>query len=244
VCAMRSEPVHEPGPGGPGDPGTLASQPSAGGQPGAGGQAAAGSQAGGAALRPGGRDSAGPGGDDYQGWKAVLTPEEIRRALTRIAHEILERTHGGAGIVLLGIPTRGVYLARRLAARIGEFEGTPAPVGSLDVTLHRDDLRLRPARALQRTQVPAGGVDGKTVVLVDDVLFSGRTIRAALDALNDLGRPRAVQLAVLVDRGHRELPIRADYVGKNLPTAYREKVRVQLTESDGQDSVLLGEGAR
>jgi pyrimidine operon attenuation protein / uracil phosphoribosyltransferase len=244
VCAMRSEPVHEPGPGGPGDSGTLASQPSAGGQPGAGGQAAAGSQAGGAALRPGGRDSAGPGGDDYQGWKAVLTPEEIRRALTRIAHEILERTHGGAGIVLLGIPTRGVYLARRLAARIGEFEGTPAPVGSLDVTLHRDDLRLRPARALQRTQVPAGGVDGKTVVLVDDVLFSGRTIRAALDALNDLGRPRAVQLAVLVDRGHRELPIRADYVGKNLPTAYREKVRVQLTESDGQDSVLLGEGAR
>src|ERR1700759_169239 len=136
-------------------------------------------------------------------WKAVLTPEEIRRALTRIAHEILERTHGGEEIVLLGIPTRGVYLARRLAARIGEFEGTPAPVGSLDVTMHRDDLRLRPARALQRTQVPPDGVDGKTVVLVDDVLFSGRTIRAALDALNDLGRPRAVQLAVLVDRGHR-----------------------------------------
>ena len=151
----------------------------------------------------------------------MLTPDEIRRALTRIAHEILERTHGGEGVVLLGIPTRGVFLARRLAARIEEFEAAPVPVGSLDVTLHRDDLRLRPARALQRTQVPPGGVDGRTVVLVDDVLFSGRTIRAALDALNDLGRPRAVQLAVLVDRGHRELPIRADYVGKNLPTAYR-----------------------
>jgi pyrimidine operon attenuation protein / uracil phosphoribosyltransferase len=176
-----------------------------------------------------------------QGWKAVLTPEEIRRALSRIAHEILERTHGGEGIVLLGIPTRGVYLARRLAARIGEFEGAPAPVGSLDVTMHRDDLRLRPARALQRTEVPPDGVDGKIVVLVDDVLFSGRTVRAALDALNDLGRPRSVQLAVLVDRGHRELPIRADYVGKNLPTAHREAVRVLLAESDGEDSVLLGE---
>jgi pyrimidine operon attenuation protein/uracil phosphoribosyltransferase len=215
VCALRPEPVHEPGQNSPGDPSVL-NQP----------------------TRPA---APGPGGE---GWKAVLTPEEIRRALTRIAHEILERTHGGEGIVLLGIPTRGVYLARRLAARIGEFEGAPAPVGSLDVTMHRDDLRLRPARALQRTQVPPDGVDGKTVVLVDDVLFSGRTIRAALDALNDLGRPRAVQLAVLVDRGHRELPIRADYVGKNLPTAYREKVRVQLAEIDGEDSVLLGEGDR
>jgi pyrimidine operon attenuation protein / uracil phosphoribosyltransferase len=175
-----------------------------------------------------------------EGWKSVLTPEEVRRALTRIAHEILERTHGGEGVVLLGIPTRGVYLANRLAERIGAFEGVPAPVGSLDVTMHRDDLRLRPARALQRTRVPQDGVDGKTVVLVDDVLFSGRTIRAALDALNDLGRPRAVQLAVLVDRGHRELPIRADYVGKNLPTAHREKVRVRLVESDGEDCVLLG----
>ncbi|MGH3212620.1 MAG: bifunctional pyr operon transcriptional regulator/uracil phosphoribosyltransferase PyrR [Trebonia sp.] len=174
----------------------------------------------------------------------MLSQEEVKRALTRIAHEILERTHGGTGVVLLGVPTRGVYLARRLAALIGEFESSPAPVGSLDVTLHRDDLRLRPARALQRTQVPPDGVDGKTVVLVDDVLFSGRTIRAALDALNDLGRPRAVQLAVLVDRGHRELPIRADYVGKNLPTAHREKVRVQLAEIDGEDSVLLGEPVR
>ncbi len=185
-----------------------------------------------------------PGQAAGGGWKAVLTPEEIRRALSRIAHEILERTHGGEGVVLLGIPTRGVYLARRLAARIGEFEGTAAPYGSLDVTMHRDDLRLRPARALRRTEVPPEGVDGKTVVLVDDVLFSGRTVRAALDALNDLGRPRAVQLAVLVDRGHRELPIRADYVGKNLPTAHREVVRVHLTEIDGEDSVLLGEGDR
>ena len=223
MCAMRPEPVHEPGPSGPGDPGNLAGQ---------------------AAPRSAEQGEALPGRQEPQGWKAVLTPEEIRRALTRIAHEILERTHGGDQVVLLGIPTRGVYLARRLAERIGEFEGSPTPVGSLDVTLHRDDLRLRPARALQRTQVPPDGVDGKTVVLVDDVLFSGRTIRAALDALNDLGRPRAVQLAVLVDRGHRELPIRADYVGKNLPTAHREKVRVQLAEFDGVDSVLLGEGDR
>ena len=219
MCAMRPEPVHEPGPSGPG---TSSGQ---------GGSA------------PAGGSGAGKPGSAH-GWKAVLSPEEIRRALSRIAHEILERTHGGAGIVLLGIPTRGVHLASRLAARIGEFEGTQAPFGSLDVTLHRDDLRLRPGppRTLQRTQVPPDGVDGKTVVLVDDVLFSGRTIRAALDALNDLGRPRAVQLAVLVDRGHRELPIRADYVGKNLPTAHREKVRVLLTETDGEDLVLLGEG--
>src|ERR1700746_220933 len=173
---------------------------------------------------------------ESSGWKAVLTPEETRRALSRIAHEILERTHGGEGVVLLGIPTRGVHLARRLAARIGEFEGAPVPYGSLDVTMHRDDLRLRPARALQRTEVPPEGVDGKTVVLVDDVLFSGRTVRAALDALNDLGRPRGGQLCVLGDRGPRELPIRADYVGKNLPTAHREVVRVHLTEIDGEDS--------
>ena len=190
--------------------------------------------------------SAGPRGQAGHGiagagWKAVLTPEEIRRALSRVAHEILERTHGGAGVVLLGIPTRGVPLARRLAGRIGEFEGAAIPIGSLDITMHRDDLRLRPARALRRTEVPPDGVDGKTVVLVDDVLYSGRTISAALAALNDLGRPRAVQLAVLVDRGHRELPIRADYVGKNLPTAQREVVRVLLDETDGQDSVLLGE---
>jgi pyrimidine operon attenuation protein / uracil phosphoribosyltransferase len=172
---------------------------------------------------------------------AVLDAEEIRRALTRIAHEILERTHGGDGVILLGIPTRGVPLARRLAALIGEFEGLDVPCGSLDVTMHRDDLRLHPARALGRTERPSGGVDGKT--LVDDVLYSGRTVRAALDALNDLGRPRSVQLAVLVDRGHRELPIRADYVGKNLPTSQREVVHVLLTEVDAQDSVMIsGEG--
>ena len=172
---------------------------------------------------------------------AVLDAEEIRRALTRIAHEILERTHGGEEVVLLGIPTRGVPLARRLAARIGEFEGLEVPCGSLDVTMHRDDLRLRPARALGRTDLPPSGVDGKTVVLVDDVLYSGRTVRAALDALTDLGRPRAVQLAVLVDRGHRELPIRADYVGKNLPTSQREVVHVLLAEVDAQDAVMIGD---
>ena len=175
---------------------------------------------------------------------AVLEAEEIRRALTRIAHEILERTHGGEEVILLGIPTRGVPLARRLAARIGEFEGLEVPCGSLDVTMHRDDLRLHPARALGRTDLPVGGVDGKTIVLVDDVLYSGRTVRAALDALTDLGRPRAVQLAVLVDRGHRELPIRADYVGKNLPTSQRELVRVLLSEVDEQDVVLIGEEGR
>ena len=172
---------------------------------------------------------------------AVLDAEEIRRALTRIAHEILERTHGGDEVVLLGIPTRGVPLARRLADRIGEFEGLEVPCGSLDVTMHRDDLRLRPARALGRTDLPPAGVDGKTVVLVDDVLYSGRTVRAALDALTDLGRPRAVQLAVLVDRGHRELPIRADYVGKNLPTSQREVVHVLLAEVDAQDAVMISD---
>ncbi len=172
--------------------------------------------------------------------KAVLEPEEIRRALTRIAHEILERTDGGTGVVLLGIPTRGVPLAARLAERIEHVEGRPMPYGSLDITMYRDDLRLRPARALGRTEVPPGGIDGMIVVLVDDVLYSGRTVRAALDALNDLGRPRAVQLAVLIDRGHRELPVRPDYVGKNLPTAKQEVVRVMLTEVDGEDAVLLG----
>jgi pyrimidine operon attenuation protein / uracil phosphoribosyltransferase len=174
----------------------------------------------------------------------VLDAEEIRRALSRIAHEILERTHGGGEVILLGIPTRGVPLAGRLAARIREFEGLEVPRGSLDVTMHRDDLRLRPARALGRTELPVGGVDGKTVILVDDVLYSGRTVRAALDALTDLGRPRAVQLAVLVDRGHRELPIRADYVGKNLPTSQREVVHVLLTEVDALDAVLIGDDGR
>jgi len=169
----------------------------------------------------------------------VLEAPEIARALTRIAHEVLERTRGAGDVVLLGIPTRGVALARRIGSRIAAVEGTAVPVGSLDVTMYRDDLRLRPARALERTELPPEGVDGRTVVLVDDVLFSGRTVRAALDALTGLGRPRAVQLAVLVDRGHRQLPIRADYVGKNLPTSLRETVRVLLEEYDGQDAVLL-----
>jgi len=173
--------------------------------------------------------------------RSVLDAADIDRALRRIAHEILERTRGAEDVVLLGIPTRGVPLAARLAARIAEVEGRALPVGSLDITMYRDDLRLRPARALERTDVPPRGVDGAVVVLVDDVLFSGRTIRAALTALEDLGRPRAVQLAVLVDRGHRQLPIRADYVGKNLPTSLRETVRVLLTEHDGHDAVLLGQ---
>jgi len=171
--------------------------------------------------------------------KSVLGPDEIRRALTRIGHEILERTNGAGDVVLLGIPTRGVPLARRLAARLAETEGVEAPVGSLDITLYRDDLRLRPARTLGHTEVPDSGIDGMVVILVDDVLYSGRTVRAALDALSDIGRPRAVQLAVLVDRGHRELPIRPDYVGKNLPTSKREAVRVALTETDGEDGVTL-----
>jgi pyrimidine operon attenuation protein/uracil phosphoribosyltransferase len=175
--------------------------------------------------------------------KTVLGSDEIRRALTRIGHEILERTDGGSDVMLLGIPTRGVPLARRLAARLADTEGVHVPVGSLDITLYRDDLRLRPARTLGRTEIPDAGIDGMIVVLVDDVLYSGRTVRAALDALNDVGRPRAVQLAVLVDRGHRELPIRPDYVGKNLPTATRELVRVLLTETDGEDAVTLHDAA-
>jgi pyrimidine operon attenuation protein/uracil phosphoribosyltransferase len=172
--------------------------------------------------------------------RPVLEAPDIKRVLTRIAHEIVERAKGADDVVLLGIPTRGVHLARRRGTRLQEITARPVPVGSLDITMYRDDLRLRPARALAPTDIPADGLDDKLVVLVDDVLFSGRTIRAALDALGDLGRPRAVQLAVLVDRGHRELPIRADYVGKNLPTSLRETVRVQLTEEDGRDVVLLG----
>jgi pyrimidine operon attenuation protein/uracil phosphoribosyltransferase len=175
--------------------------------------------------------------------KIVLGPDEIGRALTRIAHEILERTNGAGDVILLGIPTRGVPLAERLAARLTQVEGRPAETGSIDATMYRDDLRLRPARALGHTAVPASGIDRKIVVLVDDVLYSGRTVRAALDALNDLGRPRAVQLAVLVDRGHRELPIRADYVGKNLPTSQREQVHVLLSEIDGEDAVVLSQEA-
>ncbi len=175
--------------------------------------------------------------------REVLDAGDISRALTRIAHEILERDKGAANVVLLGVPSRGVPLARRIAEKMAAVEGREVAVGSLDPTMYRDDLRLRGIRALESTELPPEGIDGKVVVLVDDVLFSGRTIRAALDALTDLGRPAAVQLAVLVDRGHRELPIRADYVGKNIPTSLREVVHVLLTEYDGRDAVLLGPAA-
>ena len=171
--------------------------------------------------------------------RIVLDDAEIARSLSRVAHEILERAKGADDLVLLGIPTRGVFLARRIAERIDAIEGRAVPVGSLDITMYRDDLRRAPARALLPTEIPSGGIDDKVVVLVDDVLYSGRTIRAALDAMNDIGRPRAVQLAVLVDRGHRELPIRADYVGKNIPTSKSEKVHVLVTEHDGEDAVLI-----
>jgi pyrimidine operon attenuation protein/uracil phosphoribosyltransferase len=193
------------------------------------------------ALPPGGTPAPDrPVSGDPAAAKPVLTSAEVARAVDRMAHELLEKTGGGAEVVLLGIPTRGTTLATRLARRIEAFEGLVVPTGSLDITLYRDDLRLKSPRALEETELPPDGIDGKLVVLVDDVLFSGRTVRAALDALADLGRPRAVQLAVLVDRGHRELPIRADYVGKNIPTSLREAIHVQLTEHDGQDAVLLG----
>lgn len=173
--------------------------------------------------------------------RTVLDDADMARAIRRIAHEIVEKAKGTDDLTLLGIPTRGVFLARRIAAQIGEFENVTVPTGELDITLYRDDLRLRSVRALEPTTIPAEGIDGRTVVLVDDVLFSGRTIRAALDALNDIGRPAAVRLAVLVDRGHREFPIRPDYVGKNLPTATDERVRVSLKDVDGRDAVTIGE---
>ncbi|MGN6760379.1 MAG: bifunctional pyr operon transcriptional regulator/uracil phosphoribosyltransferase PyrR [Leifsonia sp.] len=177
--------------------------------------------------------------------RTVLQQADIARALTRISHEILESNRGTDGLVILGIPTRGVVLARRIAENIQRIEpaaiASPADiVGALDVTMYRDDLSRHPTRTPQPTSVP-GPIDGKTVVLVDDVLFSGRTIRAALDAVGDLGRPRAVRLAVLVDRGHRELPIRADFVGKNLPSAASERIFVRLSEVDGEESVTIEE---
>lgn len=178
--------------------------------------------------------------------RTVLSAEDVSRALTRIAHEILERNRGARSVVLLGIPTRGVPLAARLAQRVAVVEPWVEPgslTGTLDVTMYRDDLRRHPTRLLEPTRLPDGGLDDRVVVLVDDVLYSGRTVRAALDAISDLGRPRAVQLAVLVDRGHRELPIRADYVGKNLPTAHSEHVQVLLAEIDGRDAVVISEGS-
>lgn len=182
-----------------------------------------------------GNDPQEPGAHDG---REVLDDRDIARALTRITHEILERNRGSGDIVLLGIPTRGVPLAGRIAHRMSQVEERPVNSGSLDVTMYRDDLRLRPARALEPTSIP-DSIDDKVVVLVDDVLYSGRTIRAALDALGDIGRPKAVQLAVLVDRGHRELPIRADFVGKNLPTSHTETVRLKVEEVDGCDEVVI-----
>ncbi len=173
--------------------------------------------------------------------RIILDAAAITRTIDRIAHQILEKTDGAAETLLLGIPTRGIYLAQRLASRIKAFSERAVPVGVLDVTLYRDDLRFRGGRAFAKTEIPGPGIDGQRVILVDDVLFSGRTVRSALDALNDIGRPSAVQLAVLVDRGHRELPIRADYVGKNLPTARSEAVRVHLSEVDANDAVLLAQ---
>ena len=170
--------------------------------------------------------------------RQVLSETDISRSLKRIAHEIVERNHGAEDIVLLGIPTRGVPLAHRIAGHIEDTEAR-VDVGSLDITPYRDDLRSQPMRPMERTEMPLAGIDGKIVVLVDDVLFSGRTVRAALDAINDIGRPRRVQLAVLVDRGHRELPIRADFVGKNLPTSRGERVLVKLAEQDGADAVEI-----
>ncbi|MBN9177258.1 MAG: bifunctional pyr operon transcriptional regulator/uracil phosphoribosyltransferase PyrR [Microbacterium sp.] len=171
--------------------------------------------------------------------RTVMHAADIARALTRISHEILESNKGPDGLVLLGIPTRGVTLAERVGALLAEISGTAVPVGALDVTMYRDDLHRNPTRAPHPTSIPAGGIDGKTVVLVDDVLFSGRSIRAALDALGDIGRPAAVRLAILVDRGHRELPIRPDFVGKNLPSARSERVNVHLAETDGIEEVTI-----
>ena len=174
----------------------------------------------------------------------ALPAPDITRAITRISHEIIEGNSGSSNITLLGIPTRGAHLAQRIASNISAIQGVELQVGTLDITLHRDDLRMRPPKALMPTVIPSLGIEGRDVVLVDDVLFSGRTIRAALDALGEIGRPRTVQLAVLVDRGHRELPIRADYVGKNLPTSADQIVRVHLTELDGEDEVLIEDGGK
>jgi len=171
----------------------------------------------------------------------ALSSEDISRTITRISHEILEKNTDPSSVTILGIPTRGADLAYRIAKSIQEISDIQIPVGALDITLHRDDLRMRPPRPLMDTVIPAAGVEGRTVILVDDVLFSGRTIRSALDALGEVGRPARVQLAVLVDRGHRELPIRADYVGKNLPSSLSQSVKVSLLERDGADEVCISE---
>src|ERR687886_863300 len=172
------------------------------------------------------------------GQKKLLGADDIRRAVARLAHEVVERNQGVESLVLVGLRTRGIPLARRLQRRIQEFEGATVPLGELDITLYRDDVYQRAPRALNPTSIPVD-ISDQTVVLVDDVLYTGRTIRAALDALIDLGRPRAIQLVCLIDRGHRELPIRPDYVGKNVPTGQDEKVAVRLEEIDGVDEVVL-----
>lgn len=177
----------------------------------------------------------------------LLSSDDVSRTVARIAHQIIEKTALDSAdaprVILLGIPSGGVPLAQRLSHKIEEFSGVAVPWGSLDITLYRDDLLNKPHRALQPTTIPTGGIDNATVILVDDVLYSGRTIRAALDALSDVGRPDIIQLAVLVDRGHREVPIRADYVGKNLPTAREEDVTVYNSEIDGRDAVVLTRAA-
>lgn len=175
--------------------------------------------------------------------RVIVDESELARAIVRMAHEVLEANRGADNLLLLGIPTRGVFLARRLAAVLAEIEGQPVRVGELDITMYRDDLRANPTRAVGRTAIP-GSIDDAVVVLVDDVLYSGRTIAAAIDALRDLGRPRAVRLAVLVDRGHRELPIAADHVGRTLSTAAAEHVDVHLTEIDGRDAVTISRPRR
>ncbi len=175
--------------------------------------------------------------------RELMSAADVSRTIARIAHQIIEKTAldgpDGPRVILLGIPTRGVTLATRLARNIAEFSGTEVACGALDTTLYRDDLMSKPPRALAATSIPEDGIDGALVVLVDDVLYTGRSVRSALDALRDLGRPQAVQLAVLVDRGHRELPIRADYVGKNVPTSRAENVKVRLTENDGADAISI-----
>jgi pyrimidine operon attenuation protein/uracil phosphoribosyltransferase len=189
---------------------------------------------------PGGARAGRAQTQDFNLKAQVMGPDDIRRALTRIAHEIVEANRGTEDLVIVGIRTRGAPLADRIAAAIAEFEGVDLPSGALDVTLYRDDVALRSPRGLETTTV-SSDLDGRVVVLVDDVLYTGRTIRAAFDAVLDLGRPRAIRLAVLVDRGHRELPIRADHVGKNLPTSSNEVVKVHVHEIDGEDAVLIGE---
>ncbi|MGJ6124742.1 bifunctional pyr operon transcriptional regulator/uracil phosphoribosyltransferase PyrR [Mycolicibacterium sp. Y3] len=175
--------------------------------------------------------------------RELMSAADVSRTISRIAHQIIEKTALDAAdaprVILLGIPTRGVILARRIAEKVNEFAGVELAHGALDITLYRDDLNSKPPRPLEVTSIPVGGIDGALVILVDDVLYSGRSVRSALDALRDIGRPRAVQLAVLVDRGHRELPVRADYVGKNVPTSRSENVKVRLQENDGYDGVKI-----